>query len=480
MAGITAYGAYIPFNRLDRRRLTEAFGEPAPPGEKAVANYDEDSVTMAVEAARDCLNGLSPAALSGVYFATTTPPYREKQSATTVAAALDAPENVRTADFTSTLRAGSTALLAAADAVRADGGSVLVAVADCRPAAAKGHFEQLFGDAAAAFVVGTENVLAEIEGWCSVAGDVLTQWREAEDRYVRTWEERFITSRGYAPLVTRALASLAAKLQLTPADIKKIALYAPSPRYHTGMALALGFRQDQTQDGLFDRVGLAGAAHAPLLLAAALEEAEPGDRILMVTFGEGAEAILFRATEKIKDFSPRRGVSGHLASKKNTMNYLTYLRWKNMLDFEPPRRPDPDRPSAPAMWRNARRNLAFYGSRCNRCGTPQIPAQRVCVHCQARDEMAPYRFADLSARIATYTIDHLTFSHDPPVVFAVVDFEGGGRLLCEMTDCDPGRVEIGMEVEMTFRRLYRAGGIHNYYWKARPRRFVAGEKSEQP
>lgn len=469
MVGITAFGAYIPYNRLDRRKIAEAYGEPVPPGEKAVANYDEDSVTMAVEAARDCLGG-SRVSPGGVYLATTTPPYREKQSATTVAAALDAPDNVRTADFTSTLRAGSTALMAAADAVKAGLSSVMVAAADSRPAAAKGQFEQLFGDAAAAFMIGSDNVLAVMEACCTVAGDVLTQWRESEDRYVRTWEDRFVVSRGYGPLVTRVLAALAKQMRLTPGDVHKLVLYAPSPRYQAGTALSLGFQKQQLQDGLFAVVGLAGTAHAPLMLAVALEEAQPGQRILMVTFGEGANAILFRVTEHISGFKPGRGVSGYLKSKKNTMNYTTYLRWKNMLDFEPPRRPDPDRPSAPAMWRNAKNNLAFYGSRCNKCGTPQIPAQRVCVHCQTRDEMSPYRFTDRAARIATYTIDHLTFSQDPPTVFAVVDFDGGGRLLCEMTDCDPAAVSIGMEVEMTFRRLFKAGGIHNYYWKARPKR----------
>lgn len=470
MVGITAFGAYIPYNRLDRQKIAEAHGEPLPPGEKAVANYDEDNVTMAVEAARDCLADGNPNSLAGVYLATTTTPYREKQSATTVAAALDAPETVRTADFTSTLRAGSTALLAAADAVKSGLSSVMVAVSDSRPAAAKGQFEQLFGDAAAAFIIGSENVLAEIEASCTVAGDVLTQWRESGDRYMRTWEDRFVITRGYGPLVTKALASLAKKMRLTPQDIHKLVLYAPSPRYQVGTALSLGFQQPQVQDGLFAEVGLAGAAHAPLMLAAALEEAQPGQRILMVTFGEGADAILFRVTENIGNFKPVRGVSGHIRSKKNTMNYTTYLRWKKMLDIEPPRRPDPDRPSAPAMWRNAKNNLAFYGSRCNNCGTPQIPAQRVCVNCQARDEMSPYRFANIPARVATYTIDYLTFSQDPPTVFAVIDFEGGGRLLCEMTDCDPAAVSIGMEVEMTFRRLFEAGGIHNYYWKARPKR----------
>lgn len=470
MVGITAYGAYIPFNRLERRRLAEAFGEPAPPGEKAVANYDEDSVTMAVEAARDCLTGIRPRDLDGVYFATTTPPYAEKQSATTIAAALDTTDLVRTADFTSTLRAGSTALLAAVDAVKSGARHVLVAAADCRLGAAKGQYEQLFGDGAAALVIGRENVLAEIEGNCTVAGDVLTQWRDITDRYVRAWEDRFVITRGYGPLVTRALATLAGRLKITPGEISKLVLYAPSPRYQAGTALSLGFLQSQIEDGLFGTVGLTGTAHAPLMLAAALEQAKPGDRLLMVTFGEGADAVLLRVTDNIRKFSPKHGVSKLLQSKKTSLSYQNYLRWKGMLDFEPPKRPEPNRPSAPAMWRSAKKILAFYGSRCTSCGTPQIPAQRVCVHCQAKDAMEPYCFANINARITTYTIDYLTFSQDPPTIFSVIDFEGGGRLLCEMTDCEPAKVAIGMEVETTFRKLYQAGGIHNYYWKARPKR----------
>lgn len=470
MAGIIAFSAYIPYNRMDRRRIAEFYGESATPGEKAVANYDEDSVTMSVEAARNCFTGIKPDVLEGVYFATTTPPYREKQSATTVSAAIDAPESVRTADFTSTLRAGSSALLSALDAVKSGVQNVLVTVADCRLGLANGQFEQIFGDGAAAFVIGRENVIAEIEASFTVAGDVITQWREGDDRYVRAWEDRFVVSQGYNPLVKKAVAGLASKCNISPKDIKKLVLYAPSPRYQAGAALSAGFQPSQIQDGLFGSVGITGTAHGPLMLVAALEEALPGDRILMITFGEGVDAILFRVTENIKNFSPRQSISSQINSKKDTMSYHSYLRWKGMMEFEPPRRPDPIRPSIPAMWRSNKNRLAFYGSRCNKCGTPQIPAQRVCVHCQAKDEMSPYRFADIDARITTYTIDHLTFSLDPPTVFSVVDFTKGGRLICEMTDCDPDKVAIGMEVEMTFRRLYEAGGVHNYYWKSRPKR----------
>lgn len=470
MAGITSYGAYIPFNRLDRRRLQEAFGEPVLPGEKAVANFDEDGVSMAASAALDCLTGKDPGEIAAVYFATTTAPYREKQSSTTIAAAVDARADVRTADFAGSLRAGSAALLSGIDAAGAGSGPVLAAVGDCRPGFVQGQLEQLAGDAAAAFILGDKDVIAEMEASFSLSADMISTWRGADDRFVRSWEERFYITEGYQKGVYTAAESVMKKAGLQAKDIAKAVIYPPSPRYQAAVAAALGFEKGQVQDGLFGSVGIAGAAHAPLMLVAALEEAKPGDRILFATFGEGSDAIIFKVTGAISELPPRRGVKGHLASKKVAINYQTYLKWRNIVPVEPPRRPDPARPSVPAMWRGVRQNLSFYGSICRKCGTPQYPRQRVCVKCQAKDEMDLYKFAGRTGKIATYTVDYLTFSPDPPTVFAVVDFDGGGRMLCELTDCDLSRIDIGMEVEMSFRRLFEAGGINTYFWKARPKR----------
>jgi len=131
------------------------------------------------------------------------------------------------------------------------------------------------------------------------------------------------------------------------------------------------------------------------------------------------------------------------------------------------RRPEPRVPSVTCLWRESRSVLALYGSKCKECGTVQYPPQRVCVNCLAKDHAEDYKFADKTGRIFTYTIDYLT-SIDPPVVIAAVDFEGGGRIMCEVTDCVPDKVKIDMPVKMCFRKLGRVGGIHNYFWKARP------------
>ena len=122
------------------------------------------------------------------------------------------------------------------------------------------------------------------------------------------------------------------------------------------------------------------------------------------------------------------------------------------------------------MRRSERWKYAFVGSRCRSCGAANLPPQRVCVQCGAVDAMDDLAFSDVTASIATYTVDHLAYSLQQPVVAAVVDFDQGGRFACELADVDPQQVAIGQELEMTFRRLYTSDGVRNYFWKARPRR----------
>ena len=216
-------------------------------------------------------------------------------------------------------------------------------------------------------------------------------------------------------------------------------------------------------------VGQTGAAHAGLMLTAVLPSSKPGDRILMAAVADGADAIVLRVTPQAAAFRPVHSV-GRMVESKGDVSYGNYLKWREILPTEPPRRPDPERPAAPPMMRSEKWKFGLIGSRCKACGTPQLPPQRVCVKCRTFDKMEPYAFADRTGRIATYAIDRLAYSLNPPTINVVVDYEGGGRFLCEMTDCEPDKVAIGDEVEMTFRRLFTADGVHNYFWKARPKR----------
>jgi uncharacterized OB-fold protein len=162
-------------------------------------------------------------------------------------------------------------------------------------------------------------------------------------------------------------------------------------------------------------------------------------------------------------------VAGQVAASR-PVTYTSFLTWRNLLTREGPRRPDPDRPGAPNSFRAEDWKFGFSASRCEACGFRHLPPQRVCVSCHAVDKMSHERAADLRATIATYTVDRLAFSPAPPLVAAVIDFEGGGRFNAEMTDVDHEKLAIGDKVGMTFRRLYTTQNIHNYFWKARPLR----------
>jgi hydroxymethylglutaryl-CoA synthase len=469
MVGIVSYGSYVPFRRLKRAAIGQVLGTPGGKGERSVASFDEDSVSMAVEATRDALRANAGDGVQALYFATTTPPYADKLNAAIIGAASRLPLEIRAADLTGSVRAGMSAFLQAADAVSGGAKHAIAAVADCRLGAPEGKAEQSNGDGAVAFVFGNENVIAEIEASVSLTKEFLDTWRLPDERFAHTWEERFGITQAYSPLLGKAIQAVLKKAGVTPDQLAKVILDSPSTRAADETARAMKLKPEQMTDSLALTVGQTGAAHAGLVLASVLPAAKPGDRILVVVAADGAEAVLLKVTEGITKHSQPRSV-GRMIESKGDVTYGSYLKWREIIPTEPPRRPDPDRPVAPAIMRSYDWKFGFVGSKCKACGTPQLPPQRVCVKCRKRDEMEPYPFADKTGRVTTLTLDRLAYSLNPPTVAVAIDFEGGGRLMGEMTDCEPDKVAIGDEVEMTFRRLFTADGVHNYFWKARPKR----------
>jgi len=342
-------------------------------------------------------------------------------------------------------------------------------MADARLSAPEGRLEQQTGDGAVAFVLGSEGVIAEIEATASLTREFLDSWRAPGERFAHSWEERFALTQAYAPFFQKAVSTVLEKVGAQAGDFARVILDAPNPRAADEFARFLKLDTARIGDSLALTVGQTGAPHSGLMLTAALQSCKPGDRILVACVADGAEAIVLKVTGAAGGFRPVHSV-GRMIESKGDVSYASYLKWREILPTEPPRRPDPERPAGPPMLRAEKWKYGLVGSRCSACGTPQLPPQRVCVKCRARDKMEPYPFADRVGRIATYALDRLAYSLNPPVINVVVDFVGGGRFLCEMTDCEPERVAIGDEVEMTFRRLFSADGIHNYFWKARPRR----------
>lgn len=471
MAGITGFGAYIPRYRLNRELIAKEWGRSGGAGEKAVANYDEDSVTMALAAAVDCIADGDRKAVDGLIFATTTPPYIEKQGATIIATAADLRTDILTADCTDSLRAGTTALKLALNAVASGSAKqVLVTAADTRLGTPRSEFEQTLGDGAAAILVGDTDVIANVIASYSFANEMVDVWREEGNPFVRSWEDRFIVDEGYQRVMTEAVSSLLKKANLTAKDITKAVLYAPDGRKQQGVIRALGFDpKTQVQDGLFSSVGCTGAAHALLMLAAALEDAKAGDKILVASYGDGSDVLLLEVTENISKSANRRGVKGCLKSKIMLNEYSAYAINRGVISVEPAaKRPDTAVPSAAANWRERNQNLRYHGAKCNNCGTVQYPPQRLCTRCHAKDNFQPIRLSDKRATLYTYSMDYLTATPDVPLVLSIVNFDGGGRVLCTITDREVDKIKVGMPLEMSFRRLHTVAGIHNYYWRAMP------------
>jgi len=481
MVGIVSYGAYIPYHRITRGEFNRAWGGFSGSGEIAVAAHDEDSITMAVEAATDCLTDWDPRSVDALVFATTTSPYKERLASTIIAAALDLPPSIRTMDITGSLRSGATAIGVALDAVKSGSArSVLVAMSDCRLGAPSGELEQALGSGSAAVLVGRDRVVAEISGYSHRSNAFSGTWRSEDDVFVRSWEDRMVLDVGYSSVLPEVIAASMQQCSLGPADLTRAVFDAPANvSRHLAVARSLGIDRQRLQDPMLSSVGITGAAMAPMMLASALEEARAQDTILFASYGDGAESFILQVTPAIGSLAARRGVKRLMESKRILTNYETYLRWRGIIPLEAAKRPQPTPTSISAQWRNMREILGLYGVRCLNCGTPQyvspsssfstgVTPIQVCAICHATKGLEPYRFADKKGTVFTFTQDDLAASVDPPATVVVLDFDGGGRGMFDLTDRDPSRVEVGMRVEMTFRRLSVDHGIHNYYWKARP------------
>lgn len=469
-AGIVSYGAYVPIYRLNRAEIARVWGSSPAKGEKAVANSDEDSLTMGVEAGRDCLKGVDPHTVDGLYFASTTAPYREKRSSSIIAAALDLRRDIVTADLGNSLGAGSNALKMALDAVNAGSArKVLVVAADCRLPPPNSAFEPMFGDGAAALLIGTEHVMATLEDRVTLSSNFLDIWRrDRGDTYIRAWEDRFIVDKGYTAHLQEAVNGLLKRWQVKPADITKAAFYAPDPRSHANMGRVLGLDKNQVQEPLFDLLGNTGTPFFMMILVAALEKAKSGDRLLAASYGDGADAWLFRVTECVERVKDRRGMERHLASKMMLPSYGTYLRFRDLMPWEATPLPPPES-SANVFYREERALLRGYGHRCNACGHLQFPPQRVCMWCQEKDQFEAVRIVDKRGKLFTFSLDErAVFALDLPNVLVIVDLEEGGRIYGQATDRDSKSLKVGMEMELTFRKFHEGSGFHNYSWKCRP------------
>ncbi|MDJ0847597.1 MAG: zinc ribbon domain-containing protein [Myxococcota bacterium] len=465
-AGIVSYGAYVPPTRL---AFATIGGRPAKEGgpEKAVAWNDEDAVTMAVSAAVNCLRGFDRASVDGLMFASTSYPFQEKQGAALLARVLDLGRDVRTADFSGSLRAGTGALRAAVDAVVAGSSRrVLVVVSDCRLAAPNSPLEANFGDGAVAFLVSGQDAIATLDASFAVADEIVDVWRTAGDPFVHSWEDRFVVQEGFTPRIVESVRGLLEQAGAQASEFAKVALYAPDKRSHGTVVRKLRLDPAQVQDPLFGRLGNAGAAFSLLQLAHTLESAKAGDRILIASYGDGAEALALTATELVDKLEPRRGVSWHLERRRGVKGYDRYLKARGLTttEYEAPR---DQGLSATIHFRERDEDLSLVAQKCRSCGAVQFPHQRVCETCFTKDQFDRHRLSDKVGRVLTYTFDFFFPTPDPPVVVTICEVDGA-RVHLQAVNLTPEEVTLDMPVELEFRRIHQAGGRPNYYWKATP------------
>ncbi len=463
MRGILSYAAYIPYRRLERKDVATVFGGAPGRGQRTVASFDEDTTTMGFEAARLALRSVGGASPDALWFATAEPAYAEKTNATAIHAALRLDPTVAVMDVNGAVRSGVGAFLVASRAVD----EVLVAVAGMRGGLPMSADEADGGDGGAALLIGNDSdgpVIAEYLGSASETEEFVDRWRTPGSARPRRWEERFGET-VYVPMAERAWNAALKTCELSPGQVDVAVVTGNHTRAVRAAAGKLG--ATAVADTLSAVVGNTGAAHFGVVLADVLDKAEPDQTIAVVVLADGVDVLLFRTTDAIASFSPAKTVADQI-ERSAPVPYGKFLTWRNTVDVEPPNRPMPSRPSSSAAARSTDWKFGFVGSRDRQTGIVHLPPQRVGIYGGTTDDMEQVPESEALATVATYTVDRLIYSESPPVIFAVLDFDGGGRFPCQLTDCDVADVEVGTRVEMTLRRLFTADEIHNYFWKARP------------
>lgn len=466
MRGIISYAGYVPRHRLDVSEIAAVVQTGGGRGSRAVAGYDEDATSMAVEAARAGLRAVPQAAIDQLLYATAAPAYLDRTNSAAIHAALGLPSSAMAIDMLGSVRSGAGALATAMSGA----GTHMVVLSDVRDGMPGGADERGGGDAAAAFIVSEETpaipVLAELVGQSSATDEVFDRWRVVGSTVSRSWEERFAEG-PLASLASEAFTSVLSDADLDATQVDHLVVAGLHPRACGSFAARSGVPRERVVDTRVAAIGNPGVAQAGVLLSDVLDRAEPGEVIALVVVGDGAVAFLVRVTDALPAARQAVSIEEQVASSL-PLPYGRFLTWRGMLVPEPPRRPDPAAPAAPPSFRSRAYKYAFQGGRCPACGTINIPASRVCVRCEVIGGQELVALADKLGTVTTFTVDRLAFSPSPPVYGTVIDLDGGGRLVCEMTDVGADGVEVGQRVEMTFRMVGQAQGVRNYFWKARP------------
>ena len=474
--GITSFGAFVPRRRLQRAAIAAAHAWAFPAlkglakGERSMCGWDEDAITMAVEAGRDCLRGRAAADVASLTLASTTAPYADLNNAVFVGTALRLPSSASAAEAGGSTRAGLSALIAACQSDTT--GERLVIASEKRTAKPGSAQEMTIGCGAGAVAVGAgDDVIARFLGSETVSVPFIDHFRKAGSDFDYGWEERWVRDEGIAKIVPKAAARLLERLGLTGERIAHFGMSGGPARSDAAVARSLKLAPEKVLPDLAVTVGDTGTAHPLLLLVSALEKARAGDVIVIAAFGQGCEIAAFEMLAPAPAVDDRLGLSGSIARRIEETAYLKLLSNDGHIELDWGMRAETDHKTAlTQLYRASDQIFGFVGGQCSACNAVQFPRLPTCVNCGASESQAPFALADEPAKLATHTADWLQYSPSPPLYMGLVQFDVGARVLMEIVDVGPAGLEVGTPVGMSFRKKERdrLRGWDRYFWKASP------------
>ena len=473
--GIKSYAVYIPRLRMDRASIAAAHSWSLPAlkglgkGERSFCSWDEDSITMAVDAVRTCVGPGAKSRIGSLTFASTTAPFADLQNASVVVTASGLPGGTATLDTGGSLRAGVSSLIRALRSQEA--ADAVVVAADNRKARPGSGQEMQYGAGAAAFQVGAGEVIAKFLGGASSASQFADHFRAEGEKYDYYWEERWVRDEGYLKIIPEAVTRLFKEVAVGADGIDFFCMPATISGAAAAVAKRLKIKPEAVVDNMASKCGDTGAAHALVMLAAALERAAPGQRILVIGFGAGCDALLLEVTEAISSYKSQSPASSALARGVTDKNYTKLLSFTDELDLDWGMRSETDAKTAlTQLYRSQDQVIGFVGGRCAECEAIQFPRLAACVNCGSIKPLTPHPLADELAKVATFTADWLMFYPAPPLYVGLVQFDNGARVLMEMVDVDPAKFDVSSPLRMVFRIKEKDGRRHynRYFWKAAP------------
>ncbi|MBL6954349.1 MAG: hydroxymethylglutaryl-CoA synthase family protein [Alphaproteobacteria bacterium] len=480
MVGIKAYGGYVPRRRLPRSVIVEANGwfnsglKGYSKGERSMCNWDEDALTMAVEASRDCLDQSRPDDIKAIYLASTTLPFTDRQNSGILGTALNLGQNMMTMDITSSQRAGTSGLINALNVAKGMGGSALFAAGEHRRSQTANNNELMYGDGGAALLLGNDDVVAEYIGAGQIAVDFVDHYRGQNADFDYNWEERWIRDEGFMKIVPDAVQAALDNTGIAADEIDHFVMPGTIRNIAAMVGKRCGIKGEAARDNLHGVMGEAGTAHSLVMLVDCLQDAKPGELVMLIGWGQGCDALIFRTTDKLPTMANRKGIKGHLAHRKEETNYNKFLAFNGLVLQDGGLRSETDKQTAlTTLYRNKEMVIGFVGGKCEQCGTVQFPKSRICVNpnCGAINTQEDHKMAETTAQIQSWTADNLTYAPDPPHHFGMVNFSEGGRMMADFTDVDEGGVAVGDEFRMVFRikAADEKRGFNKYFWKAAPK-----------